>query len=107
MERSQKYEDLTLAEHRADLKERTRVRSVHAELAADCDAAIALAAPSGAPEGIGFTGNPEFAVPASLLGVPALSLFAVGGMPLGLQVIGYFDRDAEAFAIASWLTSAR
>ncbi len=27
-------------------------------------------------------------------------------MPLGLQVIGYFDRDAEAFAIASWIVSS-
>jgi Asp-tRNA(Asn)/Glu-tRNA(Gln) amidotransferase A subunit family amidase len=80
---------------------------VHADLAANCDACITLGAPSGAPEGIGYTGNPEFAVPASLLGVPALSLplFEVNGMPLGLQVIGYFDRDAETFAIAAWLAS--
>ena len=105
LERAQKYEDLTLADHRADLKERARVRAVHAELAASCDACIALAAPSAAPEGLASTGNPEFAVPASLLGVPALSLplFEVGDMPLGLQVIGYCDRDADAFAIASWL----
>jgi len=97
-----------LAEHRADLTERARVRAVHAALAANCDACITLAAPGGAPEGLASTGNPEFAVPASLLGVPALSLplFEVGGMPLGLQVIGYFDRDADAFAIASWITSA-
>jgi Asp-tRNA(Asn)/Glu-tRNA(Gln) amidotransferase A subunit family amidase len=107
LERSQKYEDLTLAEHRADLKERARVRAVHAELAASCDACITLAAPSAAPEGLASTGNPEFAVPASLLGVPALSLplFEVDGMPLGLQVIGYFDRDADAFANAGWLMS--
>jgi Asp-tRNA(Asn)/Glu-tRNA(Gln) amidotransferase A subunit family amidase len=108
MERAQKYEDLTLADHRADLKERARVRAVHAELAANCDACITLAAPSNAPEGLGSTGNPEFAVPASLLGVPALSLplFEVNAMPLGLQLIGYFDRDADAVAIASWLVSA-
>ena len=107
VQRAQKYEDLTLAEHRADLKERARVRAVHAELAANCDACIALAAPSGAPAGLASTGNPEFAVPGSLLGVPTLSLplFEVGGMPLGLQLIGYFDRDADAFAIAHWLTA--
>ncbi len=107
MERAQKYEDLTLAEHRADLKERARIRAVYAELAANNDACITLAAPSGAPEGLATTGNPEFAVPASLLGVPALSLpmFEVDGMPLGLQVIGYSDCDADAFAIASWLES--
>ncbi|HUC49045.1 MAG TPA: amidase [Xanthobacteraceae bacterium] len=107
LDRAQKYEDMTLADHRADLKERARVRAMHAELAGTCDASITLAAPGGAPEGIAFTGNPEFAVPASLLGVPALSLplFEVGGMPLGLQLIGYFDRDADAFAFASWIFS--
>jgi Asp-tRNA(Asn)/Glu-tRNA(Gln) amidotransferase A subunit family amidase len=105
MERTRKFEDLTLAEHRADLKERARIRAVYAELAGTCDACITLAAPGGAPEGLTTTGNPEFNVPASLLGVPALSLplFESGDMPLGLQVIGYFDRDAEAFAIAAWL----
>ena len=48
-------------------------------------------------------------VPSSLLGVPALSLplFELNGMPLGLQVIGYFDRDADAFAVASWLMQSR
>ena len=51
-ERAQKYEDMTLADHRADLKERARVRAVHAALAANCDACIALAAAGGAPEGI-------------------------------------------------------
>jgi len=107
LDRAQRYEDMTLADHRADLRERARVRAVHAELAATCDACIALAAPNHAPEGLGSTGNPEFAVPASLLGVPALSLplFEVNDMPLGLQVIGYFDRDAGAFAAGAWLMS--
>ena len=107
-ERSQQYENLTLAEHRADLKERDRVRAVYAALAATCDACITLSAPGGAPAGLAATGNPEFAVPASLLGVPALSLplLEVDAMPLGLQVIGFRDRDAEAFAAAAWLVSA-
>ncbi len=106
-ERTSKYDGLTLAEYRADLKERARIRAVHAALAARCDAAITLAAPGAAPEGLGSTGNPEFAVPSSLLGVPSLSLplFEDDGMPLGLQVIDNFDRDADAFAIASWLES--
>jgi len=109
LERSEKYENLTLDQHRADLKERTRIRAVHADLADACDACITLAAPSAAPEGLGSTGNPEFGVPSSLLGVPSLSLplFEDGGMPLGLQVIGFFDRDADACAISSWLMQAR
>jgi Asp-tRNA(Asn)/Glu-tRNA(Gln) amidotransferase A subunit family amidase len=108
LDRAQRYEDMTLAEHRADLKERARIRAVYAEFAASCDACITLAAPGGAPKGLNSTGNPEFAVPSSMLGVPSLSLplFQVDGMPLGLQVIGYFDRDADAFAIAAWLQSS-
>jgi Asp-tRNA(Asn)/Glu-tRNA(Gln) amidotransferase A subunit family amidase len=108
VERAEKYENLTLDQHRADLKERARMRAVHAELAAACDACITLAAPGAAPEGLSSTGNPEFGVPSSLLGVPSLSLplFEVDAMPLGLQVIGYFDGDADAFAIASWLMQA-
>jgi Asp-tRNA(Asn)/Glu-tRNA(Gln) amidotransferase A subunit family amidase len=107
-ERTAKYDRLTLADYRADLKERARIRAVHAELAEICDSVITLPAPGGAPEGLNATGNPEFAVPASLLGVPALSLplFMDGAMPLGLQVIGYRDRDADAFAIAAWLMEA-
>jgi Asp-tRNA(Asn)/Glu-tRNA(Gln) amidotransferase A subunit family amidase len=107
-QRTEKYDRLTLADYRADLKERARIRAVHAELAATCDACITLPAPGAAPVGLASTGNPEFAVPASLLGVPALSLplFSDGGMPLGLQVIGYFDRDADAFAIAAWIMEA-
>jgi Asp-tRNA(Asn)/Glu-tRNA(Gln) amidotransferase A subunit family amidase len=104
-ERTDKFDRLTLADYRADLKERARTRAVHAELAALCDGCIALAAPGAAPEGLDSTGNPEFGVPSSILGVPSLSLplFQDGGMPLGLQVIGFFDRDADAFAISSWL----
>ena len=46
-----------------------------------------------------------FAVPSSLLGVPALTLplFEIDGMPLGLQVLGFFNEDARAFAISGWL----
>src|SRR5579871_2183752 len=108
-ERVDKYEDVTLEQHRADLKERARIRAVYAELAAIADACLTLAAPGTAPEGLGSTGNPEFGVPSSLLGVPSLSLpvFELDGMPLGLQVIGYFDRDADAFAISSWLMQPR
>jgi Asp-tRNA(Asn)/Glu-tRNA(Gln) amidotransferase A subunit family amidase len=99
---------MTITDHRADLKERARVRAVHAELATNCDACITLSAPSHAPEGLSSTGNPEFAVPGSLLGVPAISvpLFELNDLPLGVQVVGYFDRDADAFKTAAWLRSA-
>ena len=57
--------------------------------------------PGGAPKGLQSTGNAQFAVPSSLLGVPALTLplFEIDGMPLGLQVLGFFNEDARAFAL--------
>jgi Asp-tRNA(Asn)/Glu-tRNA(Gln) amidotransferase A subunit family amidase len=44
-----------------------------------------------------------FVVPGSLLGVPALTLPVLqdDGLPLGLQLIGFADRDAELFGIAA------
>jgi Asp-tRNA(Asn)/Glu-tRNA(Gln) amidotransferase A subunit family amidase len=105
LERHAQGERMTLAEYRAALKERARVRAVYGELADSCDACVTLSAPGPAPAGLQATGNPQFAVPSSLLGVPALSLplFQIDGMPLGLQVLGYANEDASTFAIGAWL----
>jgi Asp-tRNA(Asn)/Glu-tRNA(Gln) amidotransferase A subunit family amidase len=96
---------MTLAQYRAGLKERARIRGLYAELAGSCDACVTLSAPGAAPAGLQATGNPQFAVPSSLLGIPALSLplFQLDGMPLGLQVLGYANRDEAAFAVGAWL----
>jgi Asp-tRNA(Asn)/Glu-tRNA(Gln) amidotransferase A subunit family amidase len=105
LDRLKQSEGMTLADYRAGLKQRAAVRSLYAELAESCDACVTLSAPGPAPAGLQATGNPQFAVPASLLGVPALSLplFQVDRMPLGLQVLGYANEDASLFAIAAWL----
>ncbi|RAI44875.1 amidase [Rhodoplanes roseus] len=94
--------------YRAALAERNRVRALYTALAADCDACIALPAPSAAPVGLRPTGNPICVVPGSLLGVPALSvpLFQEAGLPMGLQVLGFVDGDADSFAISAWLSDA-
>src|SRR5262249_9216287 len=67
-------EAMTLEDYRARLAERAQMRAVYANLAAECDAALTLAATGAAPEGLGSTGNGIFGVPGSLLGVPAVSL---------------------------------
>jgi Asp-tRNA(Asn)/Glu-tRNA(Gln) amidotransferase A subunit family amidase len=104
-DRLEQARGMTLADYRGWLKERTSVRALYAELADTCDACVTLSAPGPAPQGLQATGNPQFAVPSSLLGVPALSLpiFMLDGMPLGLQVLGYANGDANAFAISAWL----
>ena len=60
------------------------------------------------PTGLASTGDPTFVVPGSMLGVPALSLPVLndGGLPLGLQLVGFADRDAALFATAAGVLAA-
>src|SRR5262249_47747371 len=92
-------------DYRADIDERIRVRALYNSLASQCDACVTLAALAAAPVGLGSTGDPIFAVPFSLLGVPAISLPLLHeqGLPLGLQVTGFYGKDATATATASWI----
>ena len=59
--------------------------------------------PVPAPIGLDLVGNPVFTVPTSLLGVPSLSLpvFEDDGLPLGLQLVSFTERDADVFSVAS------
>ena len=104
-ERLAKTAALTIADYRSDLTARDEIRAAYAELAADCDACVTLGATGPAPEGLGSTGITQMNVPASLLGIPALTLpvFTVDELPLGLQVMGFADRDADAFGITGWV----
>jgi Asp-tRNA(Asn)/Glu-tRNA(Gln) amidotransferase A subunit family amidase len=104
-ERFSLAEKMTLAEYRERLIMRDGIRAGYEELATDCDGCVTLMASGAAPVGLQSTGNPAFAIPSSLLGTPALSLpvLETEGLPLGLQFIGFANRDADAFATAAWL----
>ena len=95
-------EAMTIGDYRGLLMERQKRRAVYESLAPEFDACITLAATGAAPVGLASTGNPVFVVPASMLGIPAISLpvLADGGLPLGLQLIGFADRDAALFSVA-------
>jgi Asp-tRNA(Asn)/Glu-tRNA(Gln) amidotransferase A subunit family amidase len=95
----------SLDDYRQALSRRRQIRAHYAQLGAAFDGFVTLAATGAAPVGLSWTGDPVFNVPASLLGVPAISLpfFADENMPLGLQLIGRADEDAELMAIADWL----
>jgi Asp-tRNA(Asn)/Glu-tRNA(Gln) amidotransferase A subunit family amidase len=96
-------EAMTLAEHGAAIAARQRNRETYSRLAPRYDAVLTLAAPGAAPVGLGSTGNPIFNVPASMLGIPAISLplLSVDGLPLGLQIAGFVGEDARLFALAA------
>lgn len=106
--RLKEAEAMTLEEYQGLLTDRARSREIYAKLASISDACITLAAPGPAPVGISSTGDPTFAIPGSLLGVPAISmpLFEIGGLPLGLQILGFSERDADLFSVAAALQSA-
>lgn len=103
LDRGIQAEAMTLDDYRGFIADRDRRRAVYHELATEFDACVTLSAPGAAPIGLGSTGDPVFVVPGSMLGVPALSLPVLddGGLPLGLQLIGFAHRDASLFATAA------
>ena len=107
-DRLKQAEAMTLDDYRGLIRRRAEVRALYAGLAADVGVTLSLSAPAAAPLGIGSTGDPHCTVHTSYLGVPAISLPLLQdeGLPLGLQVVGFADRDADAFAAAAWLESA-
>lgn len=98
-------ESMSHADYRALIAERERARRVWNGLADDFDGAVSLAATGVAPVGLQSSGNAVFAVPSSYLGTPALSLplISVGGLPVGFQIMGFANRDAEIVGVARWL----
>jgi Asp-tRNA(Asn)/Glu-tRNA(Gln) amidotransferase A subunit family amidase len=102
LERCAEAEAMTLDDYRRDLSDRQKRRTAYQALAVEFDACMTLSAPGAAPVGVGWTGDPVFDVPATMLGVPAISLPVLEdeGLPLGLQLFGIADRDAELFSTA-------
>jgi Asp-tRNA(Asn)/Glu-tRNA(Gln) amidotransferase A subunit family amidase len=100
--RSAEAEKMKPADYHRALAERATLRAAYAKLAARADACITLSATGPAPVGLASTGDAAFAVHASVLGVPAISLplLSEAGLPVGLQLMGFDWRDADLFAVA-------
>jgi Asp-tRNA(Asn)/Glu-tRNA(Gln) amidotransferase A subunit family amidase len=105
LERGFNAEHMTLDNYRRDIAVRDQLRVAYQKLVIEFDACITLSAPGAAPAGIDWTGDPVFNAPASLLGIPALSLPVLSdeGLPLGLQLMGFAHRDAALFGTAAWV----
>jgi Asp-tRNA(Asn)/Glu-tRNA(Gln) amidotransferase A subunit family amidase len=100
-------ESMTVSDYRNLTQERCAIRELYAQLASECDVCLTLPAPCAAPVGLSATGNPVFAVPASLLGVPAVSIPVLweDGLPLGLQLLGFAGCDEALFSNAAFMES--
>ena len=98
-------EGMTQEQYHGLLADRDRARAAWATLAETCEICITLAATGPAPVGLDSTGDPVFNVPASLLGIPALTMpvMEVDGLPLGLQAMGFVNEDAALFGAAAGL----
>lgn len=95
----------TIADYRNWIKKREEARSLHESMSGIADGFITLSATGAAPTGLDYTGDPIFNLPASYMGVPALSLpcLSVERMPLGVQLIGFKDKDETLFGQARWI----
>jgi len=108
-------EAMTPEDYRALLMDRAVAQQRHAALAALADAAILLSCPGPAPPWGGDapgqplaprpTGDSVFNMPSSMLFAPAVSLplLAVGGMPVGVQLMGQQHTDARMASLARWM----
>ena len=102
---------LTLDDYRQRLLERDEARRRLAAIAPVGDALISLAsagpAPVNEPGSARPTGEATFNHPSSSLGTPAVTvpLMAVGGMPVGVQIMGQQHDDERVTAIARWLAA--
>jgi Asp-tRNA(Asn)/Glu-tRNA(Gln) amidotransferase A subunit family amidase len=100
---------LSLQDYRRCLQERDDIRRRVAQLAPLGDALISLASPGPAPvfepDAARPTGDAAFNYPTSLAGLPVVSvpLLAVGGMPVGVQLVGQPHMDARVVGLARWL----
>ncbi len=71
-----------------------------------CAALITPSAAGTAPPGLDTTGDPSFCTIWTLCGMPALNLPIMqggNGLPLGVQLVGARDTDAQLLRTANWL----
>jgi Asp-tRNA(Asn)/Glu-tRNA(Gln) amidotransferase A subunit family amidase len=98
-------EAMSLDDYRALIAEREKSRALYEVLSVEIEACVSLAATGAAPRGLDSTGDPTCTVHTSYLGIPAITLPVLqdDGLPLGLQISGFAQRDAAAFAMAAWI----
>jgi Asp-tRNA(Asn)/Glu-tRNA(Gln) amidotransferase A subunit family amidase len=96
---------MTRARYAEALERRQGYRDRYAAFAGLADAVITPSTLGPAPVGLKFTGPPDYNAISSGLEVPAISLplMTVEGLPVGLQIMGFKDRDADLVAHAAWL----
>ncbi len=96
---------MTRGEFLDALARQSEIRAQVDAIADIADGFVTLTAAGPAPLGLENTGNRSFQIFWTLTAAPCITLprLAVDGMPVGLQVLGFRDRDADMMAVARWL----
>ena len=114
----ERAEAMTVADYHAALAGREAAQAAWARALETVDGALMLSCPGpahvwagdrpGEPPLARPTGDAVFNAPASILFAPAVSmpLMAVGGLPVGVQVMGAGGADARMTGFARWMLEA-
>jgi Asp-tRNA(Asn)/Glu-tRNA(Gln) amidotransferase A subunit family amidase len=87
----------------------SRARDALADIFEDIDVLLTFSAPGAAPKGLASTGDARFNRLWTLMGVPCVNIpayVADGGLPVGVQIIARFGRDADALKAARFVEAA-
>ena len=104
-ERVEASRRITTAEFQGAVERQEALRKQIAGMADIADGFVTLTAAGPAPKGLGHTGNRSFQIFWTLTAAPCFTLprLAVSGLPVGLQVLGFRDRDADLAGLAHWI----
>ncbi len=92
--------------YEAALSTRAACRRTFGQAFAEVDVLLTPSAPGEAPEGLDFTGAPEFNRIWTFVGAPCVTvpgLTGPAGLPVGVQLIAGLGHDDDAIAAAGWL----
>jgi len=110
-----KAEAMTVSDYRACLGARAAAQLLHNRVGGMADGVIGLSCPGPAPAWVWDepgkplaprpTGDTIFNVPSSMLFAPVVTapMMAVGGMPVGAQMMGRPGEDARMAGLARWM----
>jgi Asp-tRNA(Asn)/Glu-tRNA(Gln) amidotransferase A subunit family amidase len=87
------------------LEKQESLRRLVADMAGLADGFVTLTASGPAPVGLEHTGSRSFQIFWTLTAAPCVTVprLAVSGLPVGLQILGYRDRDADLAGLAGWV----
>jgi len=107
LERVLAAREMTREDYLGALARQEKIRHAVEALRGILDGFVSLTASGPAPVGLAHTGSRSFQIFWTLTAAPCvtLPLLAVDGMPVGVQVMGFRDRDAEMISLAAWIDS--